>query len=174
MGAFHQPDAADDEDHTDHHIRQAGHDEIEGAENGGGVAPAVDEVAESVHDEVLVGDERTEGDEQPAHQLVAVQQSPGQPPVAGVEVDEVVVLRRGVRDDLRPEVEGVKEAVHPQHHQQEQHRRQQDAHHPDAAGCKDEGEAPLHVALIHLACAGDEGAAEGQKSIFQHNGLLVL
>ena len=58
MGAFHQPDAADDEDHTDHHIRQAGHDEIEGAENGGGVAPAVDEVAENVHDEVLVGDER--------------------------------------------------------------------------------------------------------------------
>ena len=37
-------------------------------------------------------------------------------------MDEVVVLRRGVRDDLRPEVEGVKEAVHPQHHQQEQHR----------------------------------------------------
>ena len=111
MGAFHQPDAADDEDHTDHHIRQAVHDEIEGAENGGGVAPAVDEVAESVHDEVLVGDERTEGDEQPAHQLVAVQQSPGQPLVAGVEVDEVVVLRRGVRDDLRPEVEGVKEAA---------------------------------------------------------------
>ena len=36
MGAFHQPDAADDEDHTDHHIRQAVHDEIEGAENGGG------------------------------------------------------------------------------------------------------------------------------------------
>ena len=125
MGAFHQPDAANDEDHTDHHIRQAVHDEIEGAENGGGVAPAVNEVAESVHDEVLVGDERTEGDEQPAHQLVAVQQSPGQPLVAGVEVDEVVVLRRGVRDDLRPEVEGVKEAVHPHHHQQEQHRVEQ-------------------------------------------------
>ena len=125
MGAFHQPDAANDEDHTDHHIRQAVHDEIEGAENGGGVAPAVDEVAENVHDEVLVGDERTEGDEQPAHQLVAVQQSPGQPLVAGVEVDEVVVLRRGVRDDLRPEVEGVKEAVHPHHHQQEHHRVEQ-------------------------------------------------
>ena len=55
----------------------------------------------------------------------AVQQSPGQPLVAGVEVDEVVVLRRGVRDDLRPEVEGVKEAVHPHHHQQEQHRVEQ-------------------------------------------------
>ncbi len=35
MGAFHQPDAADDEGHTDHHIRQAGHDEIEGAEKNG-------------------------------------------------------------------------------------------------------------------------------------------
>ncbi len=43
----------------------------------------------------------------------------------GVEVDEVVVLRRGVRDDLRPEVEGVKEAVHPHHHQQEQYRVEQ-------------------------------------------------
>ena len=36
------------------------------------MAPAVDEVAENVHDEVLVGDERTEGDEQPAHQLVVL------------------------------------------------------------------------------------------------------
>ena len=89
------------------------------------MAPAVDEVAENVHDEALVGDEGTEGDERPAHQLVAVQQSPGQPSVAGVEVDEVVVLRRGVREDLRPEVEGVKEAVHPHHHQQEQYRVEQ-------------------------------------------------
>ena len=41
-------------------------------------------------------------------------------------------------------------------------------------GREDEGEAPLHVTLIHLACAGDKRAAEGQKSVFQHNDLLVL
>ena len=56
---------------------------------------------------------------------MSAQQSPGQPSVAGIEVDEVVVLRRGVREDLRPEVEGVKEAVHPHHHKQEQYRVEQ-------------------------------------------------
>ena len=118
LGAFDQPDAADDEGDADHDLRQLIHHQIEGAEEGVVLTPTPHQVVEGVHQDVLIGDEDAKGNECPAHQLVAVQHHLHQPFILGVKVDEVIVRGGRARGDLRPEVEGVKEAVHP-HHDQE-------------------------------------------------------
>ena len=111
-GAFHQPDAADDEGHADHHLRQLVHDQIECPEDRARLAPAPEQVAEGVHEDVLVAHQRTEGDERPAQQLVAVGQRLRKALIMGVKVDKVIVLRGGAHPDLRPQVEGIEKAVH--------------------------------------------------------------
>jgi len=84
-------------------------------------------------------------------------------------VHQIIVLRGGACADLRPEIEGVKEAVHPHNGHGYIQNFQQSARTKGHAEHRNERKAALHVALIHLACARAKGEEEGQDSVFHHN-----
>ena len=88
---------------------------------------------------------------------------------AAVPAEEEGILRHDALPQLGMEVQAVKKAVHIHHRaEHHQHRQEYAADHQRDHEQKHLGQAPLHIALIHLACAGDEGEAEGQKSVFIH------
>ena len=169
LGAAHQPDTTEDEGHAEHHIRQPIHHQIKCPEHHAVPAPAPQNIVQEIHNDVLVGDQRAKGDEGPAHQLVAVQQKPGKALVLGVQVDQIVIRRGIAQGDLRPEVEGIKKAVHKNEHQKKRNGGKQHRQHADDTAHQHQRKAPFHIALVHLACAGDERKQQGQQTIFQHN-----
>lgn len=84
---------------------------------------------------------------------------------------QIVVCRSILRDDLGVEVEGIEKAVHI-HHDAADYQRIQPrgaAYDNKQAEHGDERESPLHIALIHLARAGDAGKQQGQDSVFLHS-----
>ena len=111
-GAFDQPNAADDEHDADQNFRQLIHHQIERPEDRALLAPAPEQVAKGVHDDVLIGHHATACDEQPAQQFVPFGHQLFQTPVPHVKMDEVIVRRCSVQADLRPQIEGVEKAVH--------------------------------------------------------------
>ena len=131
-------------------LRQGIQHQVDGAENRVILSPAPHHIAQHPHDDVLVGHQRTQGDQAPAQQLVAVHHELLHALILPVDVHQIVVRRGGACADLGAEVEGVKKAVHP--HDQAAHDQRvqagQCACHNEQAEHRDQRKAPLHVALI--------------------------